>query len=356
MSQIELTVLARFPSLMVRNAAARGIDPDELLRGVGLRERDLQDLDRGIAVRKMERLWQRLITLIPDPDLGVTYGASVTARQLGLVGYTMLASRTLGGALERLRRFSHILTEAVQIELSQGRDGVAMLFDSPAGLVTLRHPIDGRLAIVMAVAREITGVHIRPLRVRFPYEVPSDDGALRRFFEAPLQFGAARAALVMAPSDIERPVIAGDEALAGYLDEYAALVLESFAQPGSLSEQVQRTLATELSGGRPNLRHIASHLHLSERTLQRRLKAEGTSFATLVDSSSCSRAGASPSRRSRSSSGTRASANSIVHSDGGGTPRRTSFGAARAMRDELRLAREARELAYVANAAGRGPD
>jgi len=52
---------------------------------------------------------------------------------------------------------------------------------------------------------------------------------------------------------------------------------------GSLREQVKGTLKRLLAGERPAIEHVARELHLSKRTLQRRLTEEGITFQQLME-------------------------------------------------------------------------
>jgi two-component system LytT family response regulator len=49
------------------------------------------------------------------------------------------------------------------------------------------------------------------------------------------------------------------------------------------SESLRRLLEQELCGGNPTLPHMATRLHMSARTLHRRLDEEGTAFRQVVD-------------------------------------------------------------------------
>src|SRR5438093_12030750 len=50
-----------------------------------------------------------------------------------------------------------------------------------------------------------------------------------------------------------------------------------------MGEQVKHTLRHSLAGKRPTLQHVAKDLHLSVRTLQRRLTDAGITFQQLVE-------------------------------------------------------------------------
>jgi AraC-like DNA-binding protein len=79
------------------------------------------------------------------------------------------------------------------------------------------------------------------------------------------------------------PVTNADERLCRYLDQLAAEALDALGPEGSFVDRVRRAIWSDLSGGHPCLAQTASTLGVSTRTLQRRLREEGTTFAALLD-------------------------------------------------------------------------
>ena len=83
-------------------------------------------------------------------------------RQLGLVGYTMQFSATLGEALVRLCRFSRLLSDDARMLVQAGPRRAEIVYATPLELVALQHPVDARVALTLAAARSLTGVDVEP--------------------------------------------------------------------------------------------------------------------------------------------------------------------------------------------------
>ena len=77
------------------------------------------------------------------------------------------------------------------------------------------------------------------------------------------------------------PLVTGDPALARINDEHTMAFLDSFLAR-STSRDVVDKIVENLPDGPPSQQQIASALHVSNRTLQRKLKEEGTSFMDLL--------------------------------------------------------------------------
>ena len=101
------------------------------------------------------------------------------------------------------------------------------MLSHPALGAGLPFAVDYRLAVMLTVCRQITGVRIVPSEVAFTYEQPRSTLEHCRYFDCPLRFGQAASRVVFAERDLRLPVQQADETLAGYLSEYAEQVLRS---------------------------------------------------------------------------------------------------------------------------------
>ena len=274
--------LARLALMQLEHTTRLGVPKGELLREAGITEAQLTDPDGRIPLAAIARLWRATTSRLPDPLLGLRLGADARVRDLGLVGYTMAYSRNVESALRRLSRYSRIVSDALVLHIDAGREASWVRIDVQPALRAYRPAADARLAAALAMCREITGKSIAPLSVQFPYRKPPDTGPYEEFFRAPVEFGALATAFLLRAEDLARPVLAGDESLTGYLEQLAADVLTTLGNERTARDTVRRVLSSELSEGVPDLDAVARSLGMSARTLQRRLRAEGTSFAAVL--------------------------------------------------------------------------
>ncbi len=280
-----MTGLARIPlSILSKTSNRYGLEREELMRLAGFSQTELDDPDSRVPLSKIWTLWRVVIDRVDDPALGLHVGIETEVREVGLVGYAAYHSRTLTAALDRIARYSRIVNEALVLHMVDEGDRGKLFVEKAPRLDALRHPVDGRMASLTAVARELTGVDIAPLEVRLPYPVPSDASEHRRIFRCPVLFDQPESVLVFGRVDLDRPVVHADETLSGYLDKLAEDSLESLSESTTFKQRVRRAIWSELSGGKPNVRQIAMQLGVSPRTLQRRLEEENTSFAAELDS------------------------------------------------------------------------
>jgi len=277
-----LTGLARLSMTMLDHATALGADRDLVIHEAGLDKVDFNNPESRVPAITMERFWRSLMKHAPDPALGLRLGSSISVREWGIVGYTMAYSRSLGEALNRLCRYSHILNQGLALSLIAQDVRTTLVIHSELAFDGLQHPVDIRPAAVLHSAREITGVEIIPVEVQFSYPTPEDTSHHARYFGCPLSFGCDETALVFRRDDLMLSVSGADEELCKYLDRLADEMITTLAQDSSFVNKVRHVIWTELSDGLPTLQHTAETLGISIRALQRRLSEEDTTFATVL--------------------------------------------------------------------------
>ena len=280
----EITQLARLSLMLLDYAAQQGLDRAQLIRSIGLSEEDLNDPDSRVKTAKGVQLWRAVDEALGDPALGLHVGAAVEAKQLGLVGYAIFHSRDGYSALHRFARYVRILSEAVQFEVDQAGRNTAITWHVHPALTALRHPVEAGVTLLVALARDITGVHVNPVRVDLPGPRPEMLGEYQSYFECPVTFGQPTARVEFSHEHLSLPTRAPDETLVAYLDDLATIKLNPLEdRDESMTEAVRRTLWTMLPGGRPDLWRTAEELGVSVRTLQRRLGEEQSSFSRVLD-------------------------------------------------------------------------
>ncbi|MGH9869690.1 MAG: AraC family transcriptional regulator [Candidatus Polarisedimenticolia bacterium] len=279
----EPTTLVGVPLGLIRMMEEHGLDRARILKSARLSEPLLADPDGRLASIHSWRLWRLAMECIPDEELGIYLASTLQVRRTGLMGYSILYSRTVGQALTRLTRYSHIVSETLGYKLERGTSHTRLTLDPDARFDALRHPIDLRLGGVLTIVREVSGRPIEPLRVHLPYPRPAKTTELMKLFQAPLTFEAPRAMLDLKNSDLELPLISADERLVKYLDQLADETVRALSRSGSLSDRIMRALWSALPDGVPSLEETATSIGMSARSLQRRLRQEDTSYAAIVD-------------------------------------------------------------------------
>jgi AraC-like DNA-binding protein len=129
----------------------------------------------------------------------------------------------------------------------------------------------------------VGGQSFSPIAVRVPHPATSRTPALERFFGTPIQHEAGEVSLELPTELLDRPLPGADPVLAAYLRKQVEAVVQQVDAPNAVSQECARRIAERLGAGEPSQALIARQMGMSERTLQRRLQAEKTSFNELLE-------------------------------------------------------------------------
>ncbi|HBX55998.1 AraC family transcriptional regulator [Pseudomonas sp. UBA2684] len=260
-----------------------GVDCRAIFPELGLDYAALEDPDARFPQDGMTRLWRRAVELSGNPAIGLNMAKVVRPASFHVVGYALMSSRTLKEGFARLVRYQRIIGEGADLSFRATPKGYELILAIHGDrLPPARQSIEASLAYALAFCRWMTGKPIRPQQILFQGDPPADLEPFNQVFQAPLKFNAAHYALLFERADMEMPLPTANESLAQLHDRFAGEYLARFSE-SRVTHRARQVLCRLLPQGEPKREAVAQALHLSQRTLQRRLQEEGTSFQHLLD-------------------------------------------------------------------------
>ncbi len=268
---------------IVRAMRASDIDVEQVLTEIGMDPALLEGGYSRYSQEQISRLWRKAIELSGDTDFGLKVVSEIRPATFHVVGYAMSCSGTLARALHRFAFYCRLISDSATATITETGDTTTLefLFDT-GGTPLIYQTIDTVLAGTLSFTRWIIGEQIEPVEVRLQHAPPANDAAYRAFFRAPIQYDAAQNCIVFRKADLERPILAADEELASMLDSVANRYLEQ-RMSGRMAVRVRDLLIATLTNGAVSKSDVARQLNMTERTLLRRLKAEGTTFVDVLN-------------------------------------------------------------------------
>ncbi|MGA4634915.1 AraC family transcriptional regulator [Pseudomonas solani] len=231
----------------------------------------------GVDVERWSRLLVTAAQALDDPLLGLHVGQTISARHLGVLGSVLLACGNLDAALVRLERYLRLVFDVIPMHRRDGEGWCELAWDitqyQPGALVNET----GFVAMVQFCRALVRGT-VNPLSIDFNHAGPSDTAPYERFFGCPVRFNQPEAVLRFPSRLLELPLKSPDPALVSLLEQHADGLLAQLPQQEEAVELVRKAITRALREGEPGIEQIGSRLHLSPRTLQRRLQEAGTSF------------------------------------------------------------------------------
>jgi AraC-like DNA-binding protein len=278
----ELSCTGRFVSPFVRALEAYpGLPASGLAR-----LRTLAGQDRVLLADAGSSLdgWVRLTR---DENLGLRAGRVMQVGWGGPLDYAMHTAASLRQSMLVATRYARLFSDALLPKLEQKGRRATIRIDSK---------LPWRRVLADFTMSSWYATHLRPHQGRahepfavecyFAHAQPADLSEYERSFGgSPLRFAAGFYGFEVELATIDVPLLSADVALhAAHLDhlELALSQLDTHARR-NIEARVRQALGSDLRCTHASAERVARALHMSRRTLARRLDDEGTSFTQVLD-------------------------------------------------------------------------
>ncbi len=260
---------------------ACGLDAEALLAKAGFNFSGTDQVDVTELTDAFSRAWELAVAQTGNPAIGLT-APSHPLKSLGVLSHMVLSAPDLRGAMQAIVRFTHLISPTATFDAKLDGGSCFLILEIAPG----RNPVpsqryDFYSTVLLQAARWITGRHLTPRAFYHPAPTPADPTPWHEAYGCPVHFGSSKCMLELSSADLSLPIPTADPRVADLCDRLATQVAEQ--QGGSVSIRVRQALQKIIAKGEPRRQTVATMLCISERTLQRRLTEEGTSFAELVD-------------------------------------------------------------------------
>jgi AraC-like DNA-binding protein len=260
-----------------------GVDPADVLAEVGLPPDAIDSPEARLSYAVFTRLLAAAAERAGCEHFGLLIGRRTGLDFLGPVGELTRHSPTVGDGLRNYVVHHHLYSRAGIVFLLTEGDVTALglSVDHPDTDGVAQHQ-DGALAIMLNVMRELTSPDWLPDEFLLAHRAPEDRKPYRQAFPRRLRFDAEFTGVRFASSVLQRPVPTADR------NRYAVAEAQLAAiGRRSLVNDLRRALRVELMHGEASGDRVAQTLAMHRRTLNRRLKAAGTTFQALLDEVRC---------------------------------------------------------------------
>jgi AraC-like DNA-binding protein len=266
----------------VEVATQVGLDPRAVLREAGLDRRALSDPDARLPARAVADLLERAAAESGCPTIGLRMAESRRLSNLGALSLLISHQATMRDALLTVTQYRQLINEALVIHVEEQDDVVVVREELlVSDLPQMRQAYELAVGVLYRIFRAVLGPRWRAQTVNFIHAAPPDLTVHRRIFGPICEFNADFNGLTCLRADLDAPNPAADPLMAEFAERYVSSLPNASA--GLLSQEVQKAVYLLLPGGDASIVRIAELLGLNERTLQRRLAAEGAEFGQLLD-------------------------------------------------------------------------
>lgn len=275
------------PEYYLRQIASQiestGADARRWLARSRLSEAQLDDAALNVPFPVFRQLILDALDITQEPALGLLLGERLLVNTHGILGYAAMNSGTPRQALELFERFMPLRTSLLALTHEIHGDEVRIIFCEPRPLGDIRRTV--LEAVVLTVKNVLDYLSLGTCgisRVAFPFAEPEHAALARDLFKCEVGFGQSWAGFALPLAVIDLPLKPADSATFREAAQICQRELEKLTSRESLSTRVRRIML-EKQNGFPSLNVTARLLHVTPRTLHRRLIDEGTSFKEILE-------------------------------------------------------------------------
>jgi AraC-like DNA-binding protein len=259
-----------------------GVSVSAVLRRAGLPQ-DLFEQTRALVkTEELFALWRAIGAVSADPAIGLELGTETRTERFHPSGIAALSTPNFGAAIHHMARYKQLTCPEEMLHETEGEEwGIRFRWllavnEEPRVLT------EYCFAWLLTIARHGTGTRLSPLRVEL-IQPRSYVKAVERHFGCPVECGTARNAIVFRAGDAQRPFVTRNAELLDMLAPQFEEQLQQRQTQDSFAALVRGAVQEKLTGHRPAIEDVARSLHMSSRTLQRKLQEAGSSYQRVLD-------------------------------------------------------------------------
>jgi AraC-like DNA-binding protein len=278
MSVVRGTALSGYPRLV----GELGGDPVQLLHVAGIDPREVGEHEAFVTYRSLIVAVETAATATATPDFGRRLALRQGIEILGPLGVAARTAATVGDAFRIVETFLGAYSPAISARIipTANAEQSFYAFD----IVIERPPphpqtTELSLGVSLGVMRILFGAQYAPLSVHLPHEPLTATAEYVSYFGCRPRFTQPTAGFVFSTADLARPLnqdTLAHQAVVQYLTGITT------HQP-SMTQSVRTMVRQLLPTGTASLELVAAQFDLHPRALHRRLCAEKTTFAELID-------------------------------------------------------------------------
>ncbi|KGM40469.1 hypothetical protein JY96_11610 [Aquabacterium sp. NJ1] len=277
------TVSVAYVRVLLSYLRSTGVDPACIYDEAALARIDRAEATSRYDLAEWCAALRRAQTCTGQADLIPAIAQHFQPWHAGVIGLTIMTSRTILHLGQELARFHYLLNDIYRVEIGIEGERFCLRLEPITPHVSAEV---ARLSLTgwVQILRALTGRHDLVFDGRFTGPAPQDIGPYKRAFGGEVRFDQTENSMWGPLPYIDLPLIPQDASAHSLLHDQAREQLAVVAQGTSrFIAKIEGLLRKRLSNGEVTLEMLAADLHMPPRTLQRRLDGLNMSFRKLVE-------------------------------------------------------------------------
>ncbi|HEK2237817.1 AraC family transcriptional regulator [Pseudomonas aeruginosa] len=265
-----------------------GVDADNLLRRHGFDQACLQNSMARVPLSSYCSIFEEAARESANQNFGLLYGSQFQTESLGLLGFLILSSDSLGDALENLVEFFPIHQQKTVLSLDTRARHAELSYRVDSHVAGIRRQdAEMSMGCFLNIFRVALGTEWAPSAIKFEHERLRSINTYSNVFGCEASFECDFNSIVFDREVLSAPMPGRNSSLLRVMRESLALVPMDQGQGGADELDFVRVVRAEIeqniSSADSSLESISDILKIPAWTVKRRLAEHGLTFSSLVD-------------------------------------------------------------------------
>jgi AraC-like DNA-binding protein len=266
--------------------AAEGVSASAALEGVGVSHDALNSPPTRVALDQIIECYHNAARLTRDPHFALHLGLKVHVSAYGMYGFALLSGTDFRKIMKAAVRYHRLVAPLAEIAFYEDGERASW------SMTPIPHPrvdaqmyrflVELQIGTHWSLMRDVMGQSFAPRELAVTFKPPHDVESYRAAFGCPVHFNCPHNKLVFDTAYLDSRPEHGNEITYSAVVKLCESLLAELELRAGAAGKVREILLVNLMRS-TSFEAVASRLHMTTRTLRRKLDEEGTSFRKLVD-------------------------------------------------------------------------
>jgi AraC-like DNA-binding protein len=254
------------------------------LKGTGIMLSQLDNPQSRLTFQQELAFYRNALQLTGDPAIGLKLGEPFIPARYGLFGYALLSASTLRRAIASAVNFGQLTFSFFSFEFVETGDQASFAMKDPPPIEAALHDVylDRDMSAAVVGFSAVLGQPLPLEQVHLAHDGHGQQQLYRDHFGCEVMFSAYPSKLIFSARSLDTLLPQRDADSSQYFRQQCRMLIDKLKRQSYFADDV-RILLLARPGQFPGIDHVAGQLHVSVRTLRRRLSEEGSSFRSLLE-------------------------------------------------------------------------
>ncbi|GAB3550575.1 ornithine utilization transcriptional regulator OruR [Noviherbaspirillum agri] len=263
-----------------------GVAVPKLLAGSGLEPEELYAPATRVASRQLLSVYENALRLSRDPGIAIKAGKRIRITHFGMYGYALLSSPTPRDAIDFAIKYRSLAATLLGLRFEETERDAFWEFTDVLSLGAhsdlFRFVLEFQLGTQLSVHGDIFGRPVTPTEICVTYPAPRRAPAYSDLLGCPVRFDQDRNQLRFSSDLLEQQLAFANPATAAVVRATCDQLLRELKAASGMAGKVFGILMAQ-PGRFPDIETVARQLHMTSRTLRRKLTDQETSYQAILN-------------------------------------------------------------------------